>query len=40
MTNLTRIFYWQKRVLRAITNSDYLEHTAPVFAELNILVIF
>ena len=38
MTNLNRIFYCQKRVVRAITNSDYREHTAPVCAKLNILV--
>ena len=40
MTNLNRIFYCQKRVVRAITNSDYREHTAPVYAKLNILVFF
>ena len=40
MANLNRIFNLQKRVVRAINNSDYREHTAPVFAKLNILVIF
>ena len=33
-TNLNITFYLQKRVVRAITNSDYREHTAPIFAKL------
>ena len=40
MTNLNRIYYLQKRAVRAITNSDFRAHTAPLFAKLGILYIF
>ena len=40
MSNLNRIFYLQKRVVRAITNSDYRAHSAPLFAKLGIFDIF
>ena len=40
VTNLHRIFYLQKRAVRAITNSGCREHTAPLFAKLGILDIF
>ena len=40
ITNLNRIFLLQKRVVRAMTNSDFLAHTAPLFARLRILDIF
>ena len=40
MSNLNRIFYLQKRVVRAIVNSDYRAHSAPLFAKLGILDIF
>ena len=40
VSNLNRIFYLQKRVVRAITNSDYRVHSAPLFAKLGILDIF
>ena len=38
--NLNRIYYLQKRALRAVTNSDYRAHTAPLFSKLKILDIF
>ena len=38
--NLNRIYYLQKRAVRAITNSDYRAHTAPLFSKLKILDIF
>ena len=38
--NLNKIYYLQKRVVRAITNSDYRAHSAPLFAKLGILDIF
>ena len=31
VSNLNRIYYLQKRAVRAITNSDYRAHTAPLF---------
>ena len=40
VTNLNRIYYLQKRAVRAITNSDFRAHTAPLFAKLGILYIF
>ena len=40
VSNLNRIFYLQKRVVRAIVNSDYRAHSAPLFAKLGILDIF
>ncbi len=33
-------FYLQKRAVRAITNSDYREHSAPLFAKLGTFDIF
>ena len=38
--NINRIFYLQKRVVRAIVNSDYRAHSAFLFAKLYILDIF
>ena len=40
MSNLNRILYLQKRAVRAITNSEYRAHTAPLFSKLGILDIF
>ena len=40
VTNLNRIFYLQKRAVRAIANSHYRGHSAPLFAKLGILDIF
>ena len=40
VTNLNRIYYPQKRAVRAITNSDFRAHTAPLFMKLGILNIF
>ena len=40
VSNLNRIFYLQKRVVRAIVNSDYRAHSASLFAKLYILDIF
>ena len=40
VSNLNRIYYLQKRVVRAITNSEYRAHTAPLFSKLKILDIF
>ena len=40
LTNLNRIYCLQKRVVRAITNSDYRAHSAPLFSKLGILDIF
>ena len=37
---LNRIYYLQKRAVRAVTNSDYRAHTAPLFSKLKILDIF
>ena len=39
VTNLNIIYYLQKRGVGATTNSDYREHTAPLFAKLDILDI-
>ena len=38
--NLNRIYYLQKRAVRAITNSEYRAHTAPLLSKLEILDIF
>ena len=40
VSNLNIIYYLQKRAVRAITNSDYRAHTAPLFSKLEILDIF
>ena len=40
VTNLNRIFLLQKRAVRAMTNSNHLAPSAPLFAQLNILDIF
>ena len=40
VSNLNRIFYLQKRVVRAIANSDYRPHSAPLVAKSGILDIF
>ena len=40
VSNLSRIFYFQKSAVRAITNSDYRAHSAPLFAKLGIMDIF
>ena len=40
VSNLNRISYLQKRAVRAITNSDYRAHSAPLFSKLGILDIF
>ena len=40
VTNLNRIFLLQKRAVRAMTNSNHCAPSAPLFAQLNILVIF
>ena len=37
---LYRIYYLQKRAVRAVTNSGYRAHTAPLFFKLKILDIF
>ena len=39
-TNLNRIYLLQKRAVRAITKSDYLAHSAPLFSQLNVLDIY
>ena len=39
-TNLNRIFLLQKRVVRILTNSEYLAHTDTLFIQLKILVIY
>ena len=40
-TNLNRIFYLlQKQAVQAMTNSNHLAPSAPLFAQLNILDIF
>ena len=38
-SNLSRIYYLQKRVVRAVTDSEYRTHTAPLFSKLKILDI-
>ena len=40
VTNLNRIYCLQKRAVRAITNSDYRAHSAPLFSKLGILNIY
>ena len=40
VTNLNRIFLIQKRVVRAITNAPFCAHTAPLFAQLNLLDVY
>ena len=40
VTNLNRIYCLQKRAVRAITNSDYRAHSAPLFSKLGILDIY
>ena len=40
VSNLNIIYYLQKRAVRAVTNSDYRAHTAPLFSKLKILDIF
>ena len=40
VSNLNRIYYLQERAVRAITNSEYRAHTAPLFSKLEILDIF
>lgn len=40
VTNINRIFYLQKRAVRAITNSNFRAHSAPLFLRLGILDIF
>ena len=40
VSNLNRVYYLQKRAVRAITNSEYRAHTAPLFSKLEILDIF
>ena len=37
--NLNRIYCLQKRAVRAITNTDYRAHSAPLFSKLKILDI-
>ena len=39
-TNRKRIYLLQKRVVRALTNSDFHAHTAPLFTQLKILNIY
>ena len=36
-THLNPLFILQKRIVRTLTNSDYLAHTLPLFKQLNIL---
>ena len=40
ITNLNRIYCLQKWAVRAITNSDYRAHSAPLFFKLKILDIY
>ena len=40
VSNLNTIYYLEKRAVRAITNSEYRAHTAPLFSKLEILDIF
>ena len=40
VSNLNRIYYLQKWAVRAITNSEYRAHTAPLSSKLEILDIF
>ena len=39
ITNLNRIYYLQKRAVRAITNFDFRAHTAPLFMKLGIFQV-
>ena len=39
-TNLNHIYLRQKRVMRAITKSNYLAHSAPLFSRLRVLDIY
>ena len=39
-TNLNRIYFLQKRAMRAITKSNYLVHSAPLFSRLRVLDIY
>ena len=39
VSNLSRIFLLQKRIVRVLTNSNYRAHTAPLFSKLKILNI-
>ncbi len=39
-TNLKRIYSLQKRIVRALTNSDFRAHTSPLFTQLKILDIY
>ena len=40
VSNLSRIFLLQKRIVRVLTNSNYRAHTAPLFSKLKILSIY
>ena len=40
VSNLNRIYSLQKWAVRAVTNSEYRAHTAPLFSKLKILDIF
>ena len=40
VSNLNRIYYLQKRAVRAITNSDYRAHSAPLFSKRGIFRYF
>ena len=40
VTNLRRILILQKRIVRVLTNSSFLAHTAPLFIKLNLLDIY
>ena len=39
-THLLPLFRLQKKLIRIITNSDFLEHSLPLFKENNILTLF
>ena len=39
-TKLNRIYLLQKRAVRALTKSNYLAHSAPLFSRLNVLDIY
>ena len=40
VTNLNRIYHWQKRAVRAITNTDYRALSVPLFSKLKILDVY
>ena len=40
VSNFNRIYCLHKRVVRAINNSDYRAHSAPLFSKLGILGVF